>query len=112
MPEWEAQVADIAAALSSTYTELINGYGQQLDTLDATEAVQARVELLRQGVLWTRLGLFPDANAEKALSEQLAEASRQLRARQGNAGLTVSGQDIDGQRFYLLSGSEPGAAQQ
>ena len=112
VPEWEAQVADIAAALSSTYTELINGYGQQLDTLDATEAVQARVELLRQGVLWTRLGLFPDANAEKALSEQLAEASRQLRARQGNAGLTVIGQDIDGQRFYLLSGSDLGSAQQ
>ena len=111
VPEWEAQVTDIATALSSTYTELINGYGQQLDTLDATEAVQARVELLRQGVLWTRLGLFPDANAEQTLSEQLAEASRQLRARQGNAGLTVTGQDIDGQRFYLLSGSEPGAQQ-
>lgn len=109
-PEWEAQVADIAAALSSTYTELINGYGQQLDTLDATEAVQARVELLRQGVLWARLGLFPDANAEKSLSEQLAEASRQLWARQGNAGLTVVGEDVDGRRFYLLSGSEPGAA--
>jgi hypothetical protein len=112
VPEWEAQVADIAAALSSTYTELINGYGQQLDTLDPTEAVQARVELLRQGVLWARLGLFPDANAEKALSAQLAEASRQLWTRQGNAGLTVSNQDIDGQRFYLLSGSEPGAVQQ
>jgi hypothetical protein len=112
VPEWEAQVGEIAAALSSTYTELINGYGQQLDTLDATEAVQARVELLRQGVLWTRLGLFPDASAEQTLSAQLAEASRQLWTRQGNAGLTVSGQDIGGQRFYLLSGSEPGAAQQ
>jgi hypothetical protein len=112
VPEWEAQVGAIATALSSSYTELINGYGQQLDTLDATEAVQARVELLRQGVLWTRLGLFPDVNAEQALSAQLAEASRQLWTRQGNAGLTVSGQDIDGQRFYLLSGSEPGAAQQ
>jgi hypothetical protein len=111
VPEWETQVADIAAALSSTYTELINGYGQQLDTLDATEAVQARVELLRQGVLWTRLGLFPDANAENALSDQLAEASRQLWVRQGNAGLTVTGQDVDGQRFYLLSGPGPGAAQ-
>ena len=112
VPEWEAQAAEIATALSSTYTELINGYGQLLDTLDATEAVHARVELLRQGVLWTRLGLFPDANAEKVLSEQLAEASRQLWTRQGNAGLTVIGQDVDGQRFYLLSGSEPGPAQQ
>jgi len=63
-------------------------------------------------VLWTRLGLFPDANAEKALGEQLAEASRQLWARQGNDGLTVIGQDVDGRRFYLLSGSDPGAAQQ
>ena len=112
VPEWTTQSTDIATALSSTYTELINGYGQQLDTLDATEAVQARVELLRQGVLWTRLGLFPDANAENVLSGQLAEASRQLWTRQGNAGLTVIGQDVDGQRFYLLSGSEPAAAQQ
>ena len=112
VPEWEAQADEIASALSTTYTELINGYGQQLDTLDAAEAVQARVELLRQGVLWTRLGLFPDAKAEQALSAQLAEASRQLWMRQGNAGLTVIGQDVDGQRFYLLSGSDPGAAQQ
>ena len=112
VPEWETQVEEIAGALSATFTELINGYGQQLDTLDATEAVQARVELLRQGVLWTRSGLFPDTNAEQALGEQLAEASRQLWIRQGNAGLTVIGQDVDGQRFYLLSGSDPGAAQQ
>jgi hypothetical protein len=112
VPEWEAQVEEIATALSGAYTELINGYGQQLDTLDATEAVQARVELLRQGVLWTRLGLFPDVNAEEPLSAQLAEASRQLWTRQGNAGLTVIAQDVDGQRFYLLSGSEPGAVQQ
>jgi hypothetical protein len=112
VPEWEAQVDDIAAALSTTYTELINGYGQQLDTLDATEAVQARVELLRQGVLWSRLGLFPDAGAEQPLSEQLAEASRQLWTRQGNAGLTVIAQDVDGQRYYLLSGSESASSQQ
>ena len=112
VPEWEAQVEEIATALSGAYTELINGYGQQLDTLDATEAGQARVELLRQGVLWTRLGLFPDVNAEDALSAQLVEASRQLWTRQGNAGLTVIAQDVDGQRFYLLSGLEPGAAQQ
>ena len=59
VPEWEAQVADIAAGLSGAYSELINGYGQQLDTLDATESVQARVELLRQGVLWTALRAFP-----------------------------------------------------
>jgi hypothetical protein len=111
-PEWEAQADALAAALSSTYTELINGYGQQLDTLDATEAGQARVELLRQGVLWTRLGLFPDANAEGTLSAQLSEASRRLWTRQGNAGLAVVGQDVDGRRFYLLSGAEPGAAQQ
>lgn len=111
-PEWEAQVADIAATRASLNTELINGYGQQLDTLDAIEAVQARVELLRQGVLWTRLGLFPDAGAEKVLSEQLAEASRQLWTRQANAGLTIIGQDVDGQRFYLLSGSAPGTAPQ
>ncbi len=108
VPEWEAQSADIASALSSTYTELINGYGQQLDTLDATEAVQARVELLRQGVLWARLGLFPDANAEKVLSEQLAEASRQLWTRQGNAGLTVIGQDVDGQRFICCPAQSRG----
>ena len=111
VPEWEGQAGEIAAALSAVYTELINGYGQQLDTLDATEAASARVELLRQGVLWTRLGLFPDVNAEQPLSEQLAEASRQLWTRQGNAGLTVIAQDVDGQRFYLLSGSEPAQPQ-
>jgi hypothetical protein len=109
-PEWEAQVAEIGAQLADTYTELINGYGQQLDTLDAVEALQARVELLRQGLLWSRLGLFPD-HAEQALSEQLAEASRQLWSRQGGVGLTVIGQDVQGQRFYLLSGSDAAQGQ-
>ena len=106
VPEWESQAEDTHTALASTYTDLINGYGQQLDTLDAVEAALARVELLRQGVLWTRLGLFP-GSAEQALSEQLADASRQLWSRQGGAGLTVIAQDVDGVRFYLLAGSEP-----
>ncbi|MCX7708129.1 MAG: hypothetical protein N2204_08990 [Anaerolineae bacterium] len=64
------------------------------------------MELLRQGVLWTRLGLFPDQQAEELLSEQLAEASRQVWARQGGAGLTIVVQEVQGQRFYLLAGAE------
>ncbi len=107
VPDWEAQTADIEAALAGAFTDLVNGYGQQLDTLDATEALQARVELLRQGVLWIRLGFFGDAAAEQTLSDQLTEASRQLWLRQGNAGLMVFSQTVDGQRFYLLSGAEP-----
>ncbi len=106
VPEWEQQGSAIGQALAQTVTALINGYGQQLDTLDALEAVQARVELLRQGVLWSRLGLFHDQQAEALLSEQLAEASRQLWARQGGAGLTIVAQDVRGQRFYLLAGSD------
>jgi hypothetical protein len=111
VPEWETEAADIGTQLADTYTELINGYGQQLDTLDPVEALQARVELLRQGLLWSRLGLFP-GYAEQTLSEQLAEASRQLWTRQGGVGLTVIGQDVQGQRFYLLSGSEGTQGQQ
>lgn len=105
VPEWAAQADAIEAELADAYTELINGYGQQLDTLDALEALQARVELLRQGVLWARLGILPEY-AETVLSDQLNEASRQLWTRQGGAGLTITTQDLRGQRFYLLSGSE------
>ncbi len=106
VPEWEQQGSEIGQALTQTVTELINGYGQQLDTLDSVEAVHARVELLRQGMLWSRLGLFHDQQAEAILSEQLAEASRQLWTRQGGAGLTIVAQDVQGQRFYLLAGSD------
>jgi hypothetical protein len=105
VPAWEAQTEEIRGALIDAHTDLINGYGQQLDTLSAAEAVPARVELLRQGVLWARLGLFPD-HAEEILSAQLREASSQLWTRQGGAGLTVIVQEIHGQRFYLLSGSD------
>ncbi len=110
VPDWETQVEEIRTTLASTYTELINGYGEQLDTLDASEAAQARVELLRQGVLWSRLGLFQD-HAEETLSQQLVDASSQLWTRQGGAGLTLIAQDVGGRRFYLLSGSEPTKAQ-
>lgn len=111
VPDWEAQTEEIRTALANIYTELINGYGQQLDTLDALEAALARVELLRQGVLWSRLGLFPD-HAEEVLSKQLSDASRQLWTRQGGAGLTVIAQDVGGRRFYLLAGSEPAKLQE
>jgi hypothetical protein len=102
---WEAQTEEIRAALIAAYTDLINGYGRQLDTLSAGDAMVGRVELLRQGLLWSRLGLFPD-HAEAALSEQLKDASRQLWARQGGVGLAIVVQEAQGQRFYLLSGSE------
>ena len=104
-PDWANQADAISTALTDTYTELINGYGQQLDTLDAVEGLTARVELLRQGVLWARLGILPE-HVETALSEQLSDASRQLWTRQGNAGLLITPQDVRGQRLYLLAGSD------
>lgn len=110
VPAWEAQTEEIRAALVTAYTDLINGYGRQLDTLSAGDAMVGRVELLRQGLLWSRLGLFPD-HAEATLSEQLKEASRQLWARQGGAGLAIVVQEAQGQRFYLLSGSEIASSQ-
>lgn len=106
VPTWEAESDEIAAELSAAYTDLINGYGRQLDTLDPAEAVPARVELLRQGVLWVRLGLFPDTSAEDALSRQLSEASKDLWARQGGVGLTIVSQVERGLRLYLLAGSD------
>jgi hypothetical protein len=106
VPAWEGQVEQVRAALSEAYTQLINGYGKQVDTLEPASASRARVDLLRQGVLWSRLGLLP-GSTDEALSEKLADASRQLWTRQGNAGLTVVVQEVGGKRFYLLSGSEP-----
>jgi hypothetical protein len=107
VPAWEGQREQVRAALADAYTQLVNGYGQQIDALSPASASQARVELLRQGVLWSRLGLLP-GNLEATLSEKLADASRQLWTRRGNAGLTVVVQEVDGKRFYLLSGSEAG----
>lgn len=106
VPAWEGQIEQVRADLAEAYAQLINGYGKQVDTLDPSSASQARVDLLRQGVLWSRLGLLP-GSTEEALSEKLADASRQLWTRQGNAGLTVVVQEVGGKRFYLLSGSEP-----
>jgi len=105
VPEWSDEAESIRSELNAAYTDLINGYGQQLDTLSPADAARARVELLRQGVLWTRLGLFPD-HAEQALSEQLAQALQQLWTRQGGSGLTIVNQDSHGQRFFLLSGAD------
>jgi hypothetical protein len=104
VPAWEQDVAGVGTALTEAYTRLINGYGSQIDTLVPADATRVRVELLRQGLLWSRLGLLP-AGVEDVLSEKLSDASRQLWTRQGNAGLTVAEQDVDGSRFYLLSGS-------
>jgi len=106
VPEWEGQADAIVTELRDAYTEMINGYGQQLDALGAVEKLSARVELLRQGVLWVRLGLFPDQGAELALSEQLAEASRDLWTRQGSIGLTIVSREERGRALYLLAGSD------
>jgi hypothetical protein len=100
--EWPVEEA--RAELARAYTDLINGYGRQLDILDPADASIARVELLRQGVLWARLGLFPD-HAEELLSGQLLEAADALHARQGGVGLTVAVQEAAGRRFYVLSGA-------
>jgi hypothetical protein len=103
---WEEQSASLASELAVVYTALINGYGRLLDTLDPVEAAPARQELLRQGVLWVRLGLFPDQAAEESLARQLAEASRELWSRQGGVGLTIVSQTENGLLLYLLAGSD------
>jgi hypothetical protein len=104
---WEEEAEAIRAALIDAYYALVNGYGQQLDVLSPAESIPARVELRRQAVQWTRLGLFPDPDGETetALREQLLEASSQLWTRQGNAGLAIVVQEVGGRRFYLLSGA-------
>ena len=109
-PEWAAQSADIEAALAQAYTDLVNGYGQQLDTLDAVEALTARVELLRGSMQWVRLGLFGDQTVEESLRPQLTEASKELWQRQGGAGLTIISQDEQGLALYLLAGADRGGA--
>ena len=106
MPAWEEQTAAIITELNNAYTEIINGYGQQLDTLGEDDKLRARMELLRQGVLWVRLGLFPDQGAEQALSQQLTEASRDLWMRQGGVGLQIVSQEERGLVLYLLEGSD------
>lgn len=103
VPAWEQQVDAIVAELKTAYTDIINGYGQQLATLGAVETLSARVELLRQGMLWVRLGLFPDQGAEQALSQQLTEASRDLWTRQGGVGLAIVTQQERGRVLYLLA---------
>lgn len=105
-PAWSADVAEIRRELADAYTDLINGYGQRLDGLAPADANQARVELLRQSLLATRLGLFPDPGAEPTLSEQLTDASRELWTRQGSVGLVNSVQEAQGRRIYLLAGAD------
>ena len=107
-PEWAKQAEAIRDELVGAHTDLTNGYGQQLDTLLPADAGPARVELLRQALLATRLGLFPDPAAEKPLSDQLLTASRDLWTRQGGEGLVNVVQEAQGQRYYLLSGADAG----
>jgi hypothetical protein len=107
VPEWETKKDQIRDELVNAYTDLINGYGRQLDTLNPADALIARVELLRQGVLWTRLGLFPD-HAEQLLSEQLVEAAETLWLRQGEVGLVVEAKQATGWRLYVLAGRDGG----
>ncbi len=105
VPEWEQARAEIEAELSQAYTDLVNGYGQQLDTLDPVDALTARVELLRGSMQWVRLGLFGDQTVEESLRGQLTEASKELWQRQGGAGLTIVSQDEGGLTLYLLAGA-------
>jgi hypothetical protein len=105
VPVWEGDATAIAQELAATYTELINGYGRQVDTLPAEQQETARVELLRMGLLWSRLGLFP-GDAENVLAEQLTDALGQLRTQMGNAGLAIQPHDAAGYRFYVLSGPD------
>lgn len=105
VPAWEADAESIRQALVAAYTELINGYGRQIDTLDPEQVADARVELLGQGLLASRLGLFP-GDVEQPLGDQLFEASQQLRSQMGDAGLSLAPRDAAGLRFYTLSGPD------
>ncbi len=106
VPDWESQADAITTQLSAAYTDLINGYGRQLDTLPASDATAGRLQLLQQALLWTRLGLFPDP-VEPTLRTQLIDASHQLWTQHGDAGLVIVVQDVGQQHYYLLSGSNP-----
>jgi hypothetical protein len=108
VPEWTEQVDAIREALITANADLINGYGQQLDTLLPADAAPARVELLRQALLATRLGLFPDPGAEQPLRDQLLAASADLWTRQGESGLRNVVREAQGYRNYLLFGSDAG----
>ena len=107
VPAWEAQAETIAQGVAAVYTELINSYGRRLDSLDKVSLDAARVELLRQGLLWSELGLFPgDAGGE--LGRQLVAASSQLRLRLGGIGLSIAVNEETGVPFYILrSGDAP-----
>jgi hypothetical protein len=80
VPDWDTQTEEIRQELTTAYTLLINGYGQQLNGLNAGEAAQARVELLRQAVLWVRLGLFPDRVEGLRQNQCLGAKSRRRRS--------------------------------
>jgi len=111
VPAWDAQADSLAQELEQTYMDLVNGYGQQVDTLEADALDQARVDLLRQALLWSRLGLFP-GDVEPALAAQLQDASAQLRERMGDVGLTITPSDSSGVRLYILAGPEGPASEQ
>ncbi len=106
VPDWKPQADALRQDLVAAWTDLINGYGQQLDALSPADADQARAEILRMGLLAVRLGLFPDPAAEQILYDQLREASRALWIRQGNIGLVMARQEVEQGRFYLLIGSD------
>ncbi|MEJ5199643.1 MAG: hypothetical protein WHX53_12025 [Anaerolineae bacterium] len=106
VPDWSPRADALRAELAAACTDLINGYGQQLDTLSPADADHARAEILRTGLLSVRLGLFPDPAAEKILYEQLVQASRDLWTRQGNVGLVITMREAQGGRFYVLAGSD------
>jgi hypothetical protein len=100
VPAWESETGEILSTLSTAYTELINGYGQQLDTLEPADASAARTELLRQALLWHRLGLFP-GDVEDALAQQLIEAS----AVQG--AMPIVEREAGGRRYFAFGPSSP-----
>ncbi|HEX9115095.1 MAG TPA: hypothetical protein VGA61_03440, partial [Anaerolineae bacterium] len=106
VPDWEGQASQIGADLAAAYTDLINAYGRRLAALEPGMADQGRMQLLQQGLLWVRLGLFPD-RVEASLSQQLVDVSRQVWTRRGSAGLVVAVQDVEGRRYYLLAGGNP-----
>jgi hypothetical protein len=91
--------------MAANLTELVNGYGRQLDTLSAADALPARIELLRVALLWVRLGILP-GTVEKTLAEQLETAASDLWTRRGGAGLRITSQRLGERTVYVLKGGD------
>jgi hypothetical protein len=101
VPEWEAAAPTIRSELTKAYETLFLLYGDMATALPSpAQADQAWVELLRQEILFGKLGLYPDL-PEEQLVQQLQEAQGRLSLSQPS-GLQVTFTVEEGARVYSL----------